>query len=76
VGSYPVMGQGVCVSLIGRDGDPGVTVKVGDVAEEVEREVGGTVVSEEEVARKKGERAGTAKEEQGQGQGQLSSSKL
>ncbi|KAG7095806.1 hypothetical protein E1B28_006506 [Marasmius oreades] len=68
VGSYPVLNQGVFVSLIGRDipsfvgssttngkklkkGPP--RIWLAEVAKEVEREVGGRVVSEEEVAEKK-----------------------
>lgn len=75
VGSYPVLGQGVFVSLIGRD-RPLTTVAGADsakgaggnaeakgppriwlaeVAREVEKEVDGQVVSEEEVAKRKGE---------------------
>ncbi|KAJ7115778.1 MoaB/Mog domain-containing protein [Mycena epipterygia] len=80
VGSYPVLGQGVFVSLIGRDRPPTTTTKtssgqdpkfsvgelsgngrqngppriwLAEVALEVEREVGGQVVSEEEVAKMK-----------------------
>jgi len=82
VGSYPVLGQGVFVSLIGRDrplmtatatqseqnpkfqenglddpeeaeGPPRIWLT--EVAREVEQEVGGQVVSEEEVARRKGQ---------------------
>ncbi|KAF9489519.1 Molybdopterin binding protein [Pleurotus eryngii] len=48
VGSYPVLAQGVYVSLIGRDRD-----KVQDVAKEVETEVVGKIVTEEEVKRRK-----------------------
>ncbi len=48
VGSYPVLAQGVYVSLIGRDRD-----KVQEVAKEVETEVGGKIVTEEEVKRRK-----------------------
>ncbi|KAJ6618741.1 MoaB/Mog domain-containing protein [Mycena sp. CBHHK59/15] len=86
VGSYPVLGQGVFVSLIGRDrplttsttpssgkfeendagqladgsgedgGDKGPPrIWLAEVAREVEQEVEGQVVSEEEVARKKGQ---------------------
>ncbi|KAJ7188393.1 MoaB/Mog domain-containing protein [Mycena filopes] len=69
VGSYPVLGQGVFVSLIGRDRalttaaqkqEGGVKespprVGLAEVAREVEQEVGGTVVSEEEVAKRKGQ---------------------
>ncbi|KAG5219493.1 MoaB/Mog domain-containing protein [Salix suchowensis] len=44
VGSYPVLAQGVYVSLIGRDRD-----KVQDVAKEVETEVVGKIVTEEEL---------------------------
>jgi hypothetical protein len=46
---------------------------VEDVAKDVEREVGGAVASEEEVARKKGERSSVKESPL---QGQLSSSKL
>lgn len=63
VGSYPVLGEGVFVSLIGRDLGNGINTEDGqgklwlaDVAREVEREVGGRVVSEEEIAKKKEER--------------------
>ncbi|KAJ6593778.1 MoaB/Mog domain-containing protein [Mycena capillaripes] len=82
VGSYPVLGQGVFVSLIGRDrplttttstqnpkfrqngveepdednGKKGLPrIWLAEVAREVEREVGGQVVSEEEVAKRKGQ---------------------
>ncbi|KAJ7701823.1 MoaB/Mog domain-containing protein [Mycena rosella] len=72
VGSYPVLGQGVFVSLIGRDrpstpaasppqankedaGNAGPPrIWLADVAREVEQEVGGQVVSEKEVAERKG----------------------
>ncbi|KAG5639762.1 hypothetical protein H0H81_000042 [Sphagnurus paluster] len=57
VGSYPVLGKGVFVSLIGRDlagdGENGHQLWLADVAREVEREVGGQVASEEEIAHKK-----------------------
>ncbi|KAF8647308.1 hypothetical protein AX16_006770 [Volvariella volvacea WC 439] len=65
VGSYPVIGQGVFVSLIGRDNSHNSnkdmnegaldSVPLTDIAKEVENEIGGKVVSEEEVARKKEE---------------------
>jgi len=63
VGSYPVLGKGVFVSLIGRDppldglaGENGQTrVWLAEVAREVEIEVGGMVVSDEEIAQKKEE---------------------
>ncbi|KAJ7346496.1 MoaB/Mog domain-containing protein [Mycena albidolilacea] len=80
IGSYPVLGQGVFVSLIGRDrpltttstpptqfqetraGDrdeantkDGPRILLADVVREVEREIGGQVVSEEEVAQRKGQ---------------------
>ncbi|KAJ6475236.1 MoaB/Mog domain-containing protein [Mycena vitilis] len=82
IGSYPVLGQGVFVSLIGRD-RPLTTatstqpaqspqgqgaeynmseankvlprIWLAEVAREVEQEVGGEVVSEEEVAKRKGQ---------------------
>jgi len=57
VGSYPVLHKGVFVSLIGRDLKPiaGGENKIwlAEVAREVEQEVGGRVVSEEEVAAQK-----------------------
>ena len=59
VGSYPVLSKGVFVSLIGRDlnnnNNNNGTKKIwlADVAREVEKEVGGRVVSEEEVAAQK-----------------------
>ncbi|KAF5365254.1 hypothetical protein D9758_005393 [Tetrapyrgos nigripes] len=65
VGSYPVLGKGVFVSLIGRrdtsepsgprDGPLRSQICLSDVAAEVEREIGGRVASEEEVAKKKAE---------------------
>lgn len=65
VGSYPVLHKGVFVSLIGRDlGDTASNSGQGkgndrlwlaDVAREVEQEIGGRVVSDEEVAQKKEE---------------------
>ena len=63
VGSYPVLGKGVFVSLIGRDPplnslgvENGQTrVWLAEVAREVEIEVGGKVVSDEEIAQKKEE---------------------
>lgn len=61
VGSYPLLGRGVTVSLIGRDlrngdGDQGQDrLWLADVAREVEAEIGGRVVSDEEVAQKKQE---------------------
>jgi molybdenum cofactor synthesis domain-containing protein len=48
VGSYPVLQQGVYVSLIGSD-----EARVKQVAEEVEREIEGRIVSEQEVNEKK-----------------------
>jgi hypothetical protein len=67
VGSYPIIGKGVFVSLIGRD--PPVTdvssekngqarVWLAEIAREVEIEVGGRVVSDEEIAQKKEEASG------------------
>ena len=55
VGSYPVLYKGVFVSLIGRDPDSsqGSTLRLADVAQEVEREVGGRICNEEEVAAQK-----------------------
>ncbi|KAL0066868.1 hypothetical protein AAF712_006063 [Marasmius tenuissimus] len=65
VGSYPVLNQGVFVCLIGRDlpsfkDSNGKKLKKGppriwlaEVAKEVEQEIGGRIVSEEEVAEKK-----------------------
>jgi hypothetical protein len=64
VGSYPLLGRGVTVSLIGRDlgnsnagdGNQGRDrLWLADVAREVEVEIGGMVVSDEEVAQKKEE---------------------
>ncbi|KAG5642098.1 hypothetical protein DXG03_003622 [Asterophora parasitica] len=59
VGSYPVLMKGVFVSLIGRDlsrdGEDGHRLWLADVAREVEREVGGRVVNDEEIAEKKAE---------------------
>ncbi|KAF9078406.1 MoaB/Mog domain-containing protein [Rhodocollybia butyracea] len=54
VGSYPVLGKGVFVSLIGRDRDMPIEANPGrvwlaQIASEVEKEVGGRVVSDEEV---------------------------
>jgi molybdenum cofactor synthesis domain-containing protein len=48
VGSYPVLKEGVYVSLIGSD-----EARVRAIAEEVERETTGRIVSEEEVCKKK-----------------------
>ncbi|RXW19710.1 hypothetical protein EST38_g6148 [Candolleomyces aberdarensis] len=59
VGSYPVLYKGVFVSLIGRDLAPTNSESQGDrvclteIAKEVEREIGGRVLSEEEVRQKK-----------------------
>ncbi|KDR75745.1 hypothetical protein GALMADRAFT_248416 [Galerina marginata CBS 339.88] len=60
VGSYPILYKGVFVSLIGRDlghngQDPNAEGKVwlAEVAQEVEAEIGGRIVSEEEVAAQK-----------------------
>jgi len=61
VGSYPILYKGVFVSLIGRDLSsrtlPGEKDKgkvwLAEVAQEVERETGGRIVSEEEVAAQK-----------------------
>jgi hypothetical protein len=57
VGSYPVLYKGVFVSLIGRDLKPIGEGKVwlAEVAKEVEQEIEGRVVSEEEVAAQKKE---------------------
>lgn len=68
VGSYPVLSKGVFVSLIGRDlnnsnRDNGTKkIWLADVAREVEKEVGGRVVSEEEVATHKKESVALAPE--------------
>ncbi|KAL0946196.1 hypothetical protein HGRIS_012457 [Hohenbuehelia grisea] len=56
VGSYPVLGQGVYVSLIGSD-----RPRVEETAREVEAEVGGRVVSEEEVLKQREQMKGSAK---------------
>ncbi|KAJ8472661.1 hypothetical protein ONZ45_g16574 [Pleurotus djamor] len=48
VGSYPVLAQGVYVSLIGRNRE-----QVEGTAKEVENEVGGTIVTDEEVKKLK-----------------------
>jgi len=65
VGSYPVLYKGVFVSLIGRDLDPkssdgtsGKKVWLAEVAREVEREIGGRVASEEDIAAQKNEPTG------------------
>jgi len=69
VGSYPVLGKGVFVSLIGKrkhsypnsysntesDYDGSLRICLSEISAEVEREIGGRVVSEEEVAKKKDE---------------------
>ena len=63
VGSYPVLYKGVFVSLIGRElsntasasNTQGPTFCLTEVAKEVEREVGGKIVSEEDVRAKKSE---------------------
>jgi hypothetical protein len=59
VGSYPVLHKGVFVSLIGRDLDSGQKGRLwlAEVAQEVEREIGGRIWSEEEVAAQKRESA-------------------
>ncbi|KAG6816785.1 hypothetical protein H0H87_002941 [Tephrocybe sp. NHM501043] len=61
VGSYPVIGKGVFVSLIGSDPcgekDDGQPLFLADIAREVEKEVDGHVVSDEEIAEKKGNMA-------------------
>jgi len=63
VGSYPVLYKGVFVSLIGRDLTPIAEgenkVWLAEVAKEVEQEVEGRVVSEEEVAAQKRESENT-----------------
>ncbi|KAF8806476.1 Molybdopterin binding protein [Phlegmacium glaucopus] len=55
VGSYPVLYKGVFVSLIGRDNinEGAEKIWLADVAREVEKEVGGRVTSEEEIAAQK-----------------------
>lgn len=57
VGSYPDLQKGVFVSLIGRDLESGQKGRLwlAEVAKEVEREVGGRIWSEEEVAAQKRE---------------------
>jgi len=63
VGSYPVLYKGVFVSLIGRDlkpiGEGEGKVWLAEVAKEVEQEIEGRVVSEEEVAAQKRESEST-----------------
>ncbi|KAG6907540.1 hypothetical protein DXG01_008576 [Tephrocybe rancida] len=65
VGSYPVIGKGVFVSLIGSDPcgekEGGKPLFLADIAREVEKEVDGRVVSDEEVAEKKGVYSGPQK---------------
>ena len=57
IGSYPVLSKGVFVSLIGRDlnnaNNGTKKIWLAEVAREVEKEVRGKVVSEEEVAAQK-----------------------
>ncbi|KAF9467681.1 MoaB/Mog domain-containing protein [Collybia nuda] len=63
IGSYPVMGKGVFVSLIGKKarareseaGDASGEDYLMGVARDVERQTGGKIVSDEEVAQKKEE---------------------
>ena len=66
IGSYPVLSKGVFVSLIGRDlnnsSNGAEKIWLADVAREVEKEVGGRVVSEEEVAAQKKESGALALE--------------
>jgi ornithine cyclodeaminase/alanine dehydrogenase-like protein (mu-crystallin family) len=48
IGSYPVLNQGVYVSLIGSNQD-----RVREIGKEVEKEIQGNVVSDAEVVKKK-----------------------
>lgn len=67
IGSYPVVGKGVFVSLIGRkvrDRESEMEGADGrfwlmDVARDVERQTGGKIVSDEEIAQKKEEAVGS-----------------
>ncbi|KAF7300281.1 MoCF-biosynth domain-containing protein [Mycena kentingensis (nom. inval.)] len=61
VGSYPVLGQGVFVSLIGKDRPMSTAagLRLADIATQVGDEIGGHVVSEEEVAQRKGSKGVT-----------------
>lgn len=72
VGSYPVLYKGVFVSLIGRDlpseassSKAADRVWLADIATEVEREIGGRILSEEEVAEHKREVDSQAKKLKG-----------
>ncbi|KAF6751693.1 MoaB/Mog domain-containing protein [Ephemerocybe angulata] len=61
VGSYPILYKGVFVSLIGKEApataagsaEPTERVWLADIAKEVEREIGGRILSEEEVVEHK-----------------------
>lgn len=55
MGSYPILYKGVFVSLIGRDAPKGQqgAVDLAEIAKEVEREIGGRILSEKEVAEHK-----------------------
>jgi hypothetical protein len=48
IGSYPVLNQGVYVSLIGSNQD-----RVREIGKEVEKEIQGNIVSDAEVVKKK-----------------------
>lgn len=51
MGSYPILYKGVFVSLIGRDAPQGQegAIDLAEIAKEVEREVGGRILSDREV---------------------------
>jgi hypothetical protein len=64
VGSYPILYKGVFVSLIGRDSPQESAVQLDKIAKEVEREIGGRILSDEEVAEHKRLAESKFKEEQ------------
>lgn len=53
VGSYPILYKGVFVSLIGRDAAKAGAVQLDELAKEVEREIAGRILSDDEVAKHK-----------------------
>lgn len=64
VGSYPILYKGVFVSLIGRDSPQESAVQLDEIAKEVEREIAGRILSDEEVAEHKRLAESKFKEEQ------------
>lgn len=64
VGSYPILYKGVFVSLIGRGSPQEGAIQLNEIAKEVEGEIGGRILTDEEVVEHKRLAESKFKEEQ------------